>query len=57
MEKQASVRSNKGKSLIISGFISIGILFLIYARITSLELTPDAISSLNAVIYSSSWFC
>ena len=53
MEKQENVRNSKGKSLIISGFISIGILFLIYARITSLELTPDAVSSLErtAIIF------
>ena len=43
MEKQATVRSNKGKSLIISGFIAIAILFLIYSRSSSLELTPEAI--------------
>lgn len=36
------LRSNKGKSLIILGFISIVILFLIYARSSSLELTPEA---------------
>jgi len=51
MEKQARVRINKGKSLIISGFISIAILFLIYARISSLELTPDAISALERIAF------
>jgi hypothetical protein len=49
MEKRATIRSNNGKSLIISGVISIIILFLIYARISSLELTPDAISALERV--------
>jgi len=51
MEKQATVRFNKGKSLIISGFISIAILFLIYARVSSLELTPDAISIIQRVAF------
>lgn len=49
MEKQASLTSNKGRSLIISGFATIAILFLIYARSSSLELTPDAISSLERI--------
>jgi len=43
MEKQETVRANKGKLLIISGFIAIAVLFLIYARSASLELTPEAI--------------
>jgi len=43
MEKQETVRANKGKLLIISGFIAIVVLFLIYARSASLELTPEAI--------------
>ncbi len=44
MEKQSTIRINKGKTLIISGFIIIAILFLIYTRITSLELTPEAVT-------------
>jgi len=53
MEKQATVRTNKGKTLIISGFIAILILFLIYARSSSLVITPDAIAVLErlAVIF------
>jgi len=51
MEKHATVRNNKGKSLIISGFISIAILFLIYARISGLEVTPDAISTLERIAF------
>jgi len=47
MEKQATVRTNKGKTLIISGFIAILILFLIYARSSSLVITPDAIAVLE----------
>ncbi len=43
MEKQSAIRISKGKSLIISGFIIIAVLFLIYTRITSLELTPEAV--------------
>ena len=49
MEKQENIRTNKGKSLIISGFIVIAILFLIYARSSSLELTPEAIPVLERV--------
>ena len=49
MEKQDALKSYKGKSLIISGFISIAVLFLIYARTSSLELTPDAVSSLERI--------
>ena len=49
MEKQTRVRSNKGKSLIISGFIVITVLFLIYSRSSSLELTPEAITVLERV--------
>ncbi len=49
MEKQSTVRNNKGKSLIISGFIAIVILFLIYSRSASLELTPEAITVLERV--------
>ncbi|NIQ13244.1 MAG: hypothetical protein GTO02_02185 [Candidatus Dadabacteria bacterium] len=47
MEKQSAIRINKGKSLIISGFVIIAILFLIYTRITSLELTPEAVTVLD----------
>lgn len=49
MKKKATLKSNKGKSLIISGFISIAVLFLIYARTSSLELTPNAVSSLERI--------
>lgn len=42
MEKQAVINTKKGKSLIISGLIIIASLFLIYSRVSSLELTPDA---------------
>ena len=43
MEKKAEVRTQKGKSLIILGFVVIAILFLIYARTASLGLTPEAV--------------
>ena len=43
MEKQTGVRTQKGKSLIILGFVVIAILFLIYARTASLGLTPEAV--------------
>jgi len=53
MEKQETVLTNKGKSLIISGFIAIAVLFLIYARSSSLELTIEAIAVLErlAVVF------
>jgi len=53
MDKQENVRTNKSKSLIISGFIAIVVLFLIYARSSSLELTPEAIPVLErlAVVF------
>jgi hypothetical protein len=49
MEKQKMVKSQNGRLLIIIGFISIGILFLIYTRISNLELTPDSFSSIERV--------
>jgi len=49
MDKQENVQTNKSKSLIISGFIVIVVLFLIYARSSSLVLTPDAILVLERV--------
>jgi len=54
MEKQTEVRTQKGKSLIILGFVVIAILFLIYARVASLGLTPEAvlaIERLAAIFY------
>ena len=53
MDKQENVQTNKSKSLIISGFIAIVVLFLIYARSSSLVLTPDAILVLErmAVVF------
>jgi hypothetical protein len=43
MEKQTTKSVQKGKVLIIVGFVCIGILFLIYSGVQNLELTPDAI--------------
>ena len=53
MVKQENVRVNKGKLLIISGFVVIAVLFLIYARSSSLVLTPEAIPVLErlAVVF------
>jgi len=53
MEKQTEVRTQKGKSLIILGFVVIAILFLIYARTASLGLTPEAVLAIErlAVIF------
>lgn len=47
MEKQTEVRIQKGKSLIILGFVVIAILFLIYARTASLGLTPEAVLAIE----------
>ena len=53
MEKQTEVRIQKGKSLIILGFVVIAILFLIYARTASLGLTPEAVLAIErlAVVF------
>ena len=53
MEKQTKVRTQKGKSLIILGFVVIAILFLIYARTASLGLTPEAVLAIErlAVVF------
>jgi len=49
MEKQKIVSKKNGRPLIILGFMIIVILFLIYTRVASLELTPDAISSIERI--------
>jgi hypothetical protein len=49
MEKQKMIGGQKGRSLIILGFVTIAILFLIYSRVVSLELTPEAISVIGRV--------
>ena len=49
MEKQNVVRNQNGRSLIILGFIIIAFLFLIYTRVASLELTPDAFSAIERI--------
>jgi len=38
---------SKGKTLLFLGFVSIGILFLIYSRYQNPEITPEAISSIE----------
>ncbi len=40
-------KSRDGRSLIAIGFVSIAILFLIYARLGSSEITPSALSSIE----------
>ena len=49
MEKQKVIGIQNGRSLIILGFIAIAVLFLIYTRISSLELTPDAVMVIERV--------
>ena len=52
MEIQASKNINKGKKLIILGFVTIAILFLIYARYQNPELlTPSAMDSIQRIAY------
>jgi len=47
MEKQTTKRNQKGKPLIVLGFVSIAILFLIYARLQNASVTPDAIPAIE----------
>jgi len=49
MEKQTTKSGQKGKALIITGFVCIGILFLIYSSVQNLELTPDAIPIIERI--------
>jgi hypothetical protein len=49
MEKQITKSSQKGKALIIMGFVCIGILFLIYSSVQNLELTPDALPIIERI--------
>ncbi len=49
MEKQTTKSGQKGKVLIIVGFVCIGILFLIYSSVQNLELTPDALPIIERI--------
>jgi len=49
MEKQTTKNNQKGKVLIIVGFVCIGILFLIYSSVQNLELTPDALPIIERI--------
>jgi len=52
MEKQTTKSNQKGKILVILGFVSIGILFLLYARFQDpILLTPDAIEPVQRIAY------
>ncbi len=52
MEKQATKPSPKGKKLIILGFVSIALLFLLYARYQDpILMTPDAIEPVQRIAY------
>lgn len=59
MAKQVAVRTQKGKSLIILGFVSIAVLFLIYSRFQSAALTPDSIPAIErlAILFYVGLFC
>lgn len=53
MEKQASKTNHKGKKLIVLGFVSIGILFLLYSRYQDpIMFTPDAIEPIQRIAYA-----
>jgi hypothetical protein len=47
MEKQTGKHSQKGKKLIVLGFTSIAILFLLYARFQNAAVTPDAVPAIE----------
>ena len=47
METKTAKSGQNDKKLIILGFISIGILFLIYVRFEYQEITPDAVQSIE----------
>ena len=47
METKTAKGGQNDKKLIILGFISIGILFLIYVRFEYQEITPDAVQSIE----------
>ena len=47
MKTKTTNGSQNDKKLIILGFISIGILFLIYVRFEYQEITPDAVQSIE----------
>jgi hypothetical protein len=52
MEKQPPKNINKGKKLMVLGFVTIVVLFLIYARYQNPEvLTPSAIDSIQRIAY------
>ena len=52
MEKQIGEKTGKGKKLIILGFVTISILFLLYSRYQDSELlTPSAIESIQRIAY------
>jgi len=51
MEIKTRTTNQTGKSLIILGFVTIAILFLIYSRAASLELTPEALLVMERVAW------
>ncbi len=53
MEKEATKSSQKGKKLVILGFVSIALLFLLYARYQDpILFTPDAIEPIQRIAYA-----
>ena len=52
MEKETVKQTKSGRKLIILGFVSIGILFLLYSRYQNPELiTPEAFDSIQRIAY------
>ncbi len=53
MEKEATKSSQKGTKLVILGFVSIALLFLLYARYQDpILFTPDAIEPIQRIAYA-----
>ena len=52
MKNESSTNTKSGRKLIIVGFVTIGILFLLYSRYQDPELiTPDAFDSIQRIAY------
>ena len=47
MKRQTSTKKHNDKSLIILGFASIGILFLVYSGMQDFSVTPDSIQAVD----------
>ena len=58
MENEAVGKSQKGKPLIILGFITIAVLFIVYGRYQDPEfITPDAVDDFQRMATGFTLFC